>query len=166
MPANDREVFQYLGSDPETPGEIDQLTYAIFANERQHWCELFQKQNDREPTQQEIDHWVSEITDWRFGQMRGEAIQFFDAAAREYLAEEMEALKKEIFNDTVVKEVKAASGFWRQLAMQLITAIAAPVLIGLIIAAALLYDRSNPTISTISDRIQPPKATGPSPPAN
>lgn len=166
MPANDREVFQYLGSDPDTPGEIDQLTYAIFANERQHWCELFQKQNGREPTQQEIDRWVSEITDWRFGQMRGEAIQFFDAAAREYLSEEMEALKKEIFNDTVIKEVQAAGGFWRQLAMQLITAIAAPVIIGLIIAAALLYDRTNPTIGAISERFQPPKASAAPTPSN
>jgi hypothetical protein len=98
--------------------------------------------------------------------MREEAVRFFDFAARAYLEGEMEAAKRAVFQDTIIREVKAAGGFWRQLAMQLITAITAPVLIGLIIAAALLYDRSNPTIGNISDRLQPPKAVPTAPPTS
>lgn len=160
MPANDREVFQYLSADQDTAAEIDLLSYAIFAHEKQQWCELFEKNKGREPKQDEVDDWISQITDWRFGQMRQEAIQFFDTAAREYLSEEMEAAKKAVLEETVIREVKAAGGFWRQLAMQVITAVLAPLFIGLIIAAALLYDRNAPTISGITERINPKAPSG------
>lgn len=166
MPANDREVFEYLRADQDTPIEIDLLAYAIFAHEKQQWLELFEKQKGRRPTQEEVDDWIAQITDWRFGQMREEAIQFFDTAARTYLADEMEAARKDVFQDTVIREVKAAGGFWRQLAMQVITAILAPLLIGLVIAAALLYDRGGPTISGIADRIQPQKTPASTPSSN
>jgi hypothetical protein len=49
MPANDREVFEFLKADQETAVEIDFLTFAIFAHERQQWCELFEKQNGHQP---------------------------------------------------------------------------------------------------------------------
>jgi hypothetical protein len=42
--------------------------------------------------------------------MREEAVRFFDIAARLYLEGELEAAKKAIFEDTIIKEVKAAGG--------------------------------------------------------
>ncbi len=156
MPDNDQEVFEQLQADPETPREIDLLTYAIFAQEKQQWLELFEKKNNRKAKQAEIDKWISELTDWRFSQMREEAVQFFDTAARAYLSEEIDVAKKEVREETIIREVRAAGGFWRQLAMQMITAVLAPLLIGLIIAAAILYDKNTPRITDITDRINKP----------
>jgi hypothetical protein len=153
MPSNDREVFDYLSSDPETLIEIDFLTFAIFAQERREWHKLFVQQKGQPPSQAEIDGWVSQITSWRFDQMREEAVRFFDKAARDYLAEEMEEAKRAVFQDTIVREVKAAGGLWRQLFLALIAAILAPLIIGAIIAVALSYDKFYPTIGSVSDRL-------------
>jgi hypothetical protein len=163
MPANDQEVFEYLGADQTTPIEIDLLTYAIFAHEKQEWSQLFEKQKGTKPSHAEVHDWISQITDWRFGQMREEAIQFFDKAAREYLAEEMEAVRKEVFQDTIIREVKAAGGFWRQLSLALIAALLAPLIIGSAIAVAITYDKFYPTISNVSEHVakQPPTTAAP-----
>jgi hypothetical protein len=164
MPGNDREVFEYLKADQQTAVEIDFLTFAIFAHERQQWCELFETNNGRPPTQPEIDQWISQITDWRFGQMREEAIRFFDIAARAYLSDEVEAAKDEVLQNTIIREVKAAGGFWRQLALALVAAVLAPLIIGGFIAAAIVYDKFYPTISSVSERFaKPPAQTEPEP---
>lgn len=162
MPANDREVFQYLTSDPDTPIEIDLLTFAIFAQELREWHNLIESQRKAPPTQPEIDAWVSQITTWRFDQMREEAVRFFDKAARAYLADEIEDLKTQVFQDTIIREVKAAGGFWRQLALAVIGAVLSPLIIGLIIASALLYDKWYPTIGSVSDHAKPSVTTPPS----
>jgi hypothetical protein len=160
MPANDREVFEYLSSDPDTPIEIDLLTFAIFAQERREWHRLFEEQNGRPPSHAEVDSWVSQITHWRFNQMREEAVRFFDNAAREYLAEEMEEAKEAVFQDTIIREVKAAGGLWRQLFLALIAAILAPLIIGAMIAVAITYDKFYPTIGSVSEHLaKPPTET-------
>lgn len=164
MPANDREVFQYLTSNPDTPIEIDLLTFAIFAQEMREWHKLIENQRQAPPTQPEIDAWVSQITVWRFDQMREEAARFFDNAARAYLSEEIENLKKQVFQDTIIREVKAAGGFWRQLALAVIGAVLSPLIIGLIIASALLYDKWYPTISRVADHTKPSVTAPPSSP--
>jgi hypothetical protein len=156
MPANDREVFEYLTVDLDTQIEIDLLTFAIFAHERREWCRLFEEQNNKPPTQAEVDVWVSQITEWRFGQMRDEAVRFFDKAARAYLGDEIEAYKTAVFQDTIVREVKVAGGFWRQLFLALMAAILAPLIIGSIIAIAIVYDKFYPTIGSVSERLGDP----------
>ena len=161
MPANDREVFEYLTSNPDTPIEIDLLTFAIFAQERREWHKLVESQKNAPPTQAEMDAWVSQITEWRFDQMRDEAIRFFDSAARAYLADEMEAAKTAVFQDTIIREVKAAGGLWRQLFLALIAAILAPLIIGGIIAVAINYDKFYPTIGSVSDHLAKPPSTSP-----
>lgn len=159
MPANDREVFDYLTSDPDTPIEIDLLTFAIFAQERREWHKLFERQKAQPPSQAEIDGWVSQITNWRFDQMRDEAARFFDSAARAYMADEMEAAKRAVFQDAIVREVKAAGGLWRQLFLALVAAILAPLIIGAVIAVAINYDKFYPTIGSVSEHLEKPPAT-------
>lgn len=156
MPANDREVFELLTSDPDTATEIDHLTYAIFANEKQQWIKLFEKRHGRPPDQMEIDEWISNLTEWRFSQMRQEAVQFFDNAARHYLEEEISNGKEEVLRSALIREVKAAGSFWKQLAIALATAILAPLIIGAVIAFALTYDRMAISINSVSGRLQPP----------
>lgn len=159
MPANDREVFEHLTSDPDTPTEIDHLTFAIFVNEKQEWIKLFEQRHGRQPNQAEADEWISNVTEWRFSQMRQEAIQFFDNAARRYLDEEIADGKEEVLRSALIREVKAAGSFWKQLAIALVTAILAPLIIGAVIAFALTYDRIAPSINAISGRLQPPIPT-------
>jgi hypothetical protein len=98
--------------------------------------------------------------------MRDEAIRFFDKAARAYLADEVEDLKKQVFQDTIIREVKAAGGFWRQLALAVIGAVLSPLIIGLVIASALLYDKWYPTIGSVSDHAKPSVTAPPSSPPN
>lgn len=161
MPANDRELFDQLRADVETPAEIDFLTYAIFANEKSEWIRLFEKRNGQPPGQNDIDEWIANLTDWRLAQMRQEAVQFFDGAARRYLEDEIAEAQQEVLRSALVREVRAAGSFWRQLAMALATAILAPIIIGGIIAFALTYDRVNPTFGSISGRLQSPGSPTP-----
>jgi hypothetical protein len=92
--------------------------------------------------------------------MREEAVRFFDNAAREYLAEEMEEAKEAVFQDTIIREVKAAGGLWRQLFLALIAAILAPLIIGAMIAVAITYDKFYPTIGSVSEHLaKPPTET-------
>ncbi len=154
MPNNEREVFDYLTSDNSTSTEIDFLTYAIFANERKEWVELFKQKNGSEPTQDQIDEWISNITDWRFLQMRNEAAGFFDTAARAYLSDDIEAAKTEALHSAILTEVRQAGTFWRQFGMALATAILAPLILGGIIALTLLYDQVIPTATDFSKRFQ------------
>ena len=154
MPANDSEVIEYLSADQSTPIEICLLTYAIFAHEKQERIKLFE-QRGRPPTQEEIDDWISNLTEWRFSQMRQEAIQFFDTAARGYLQDEIAAGKDEVLRSALIREVRAAGSFWKQLSIALVTAILAPLIIGAVIAFALTYDRIAPTLGGISGRLQP-----------
>ena len=93
--------------------------------------------------------------------MREEAVRFFDSAARVYLADEMEAAKAAVFQDTIIREVKAAGGLWRQLFLALIAAILAPLIIGAIIAVAISYDKFYPTIGSVSDHLAKPSPATP-----
>lgn len=156
MPANDRELFDQLRADPDTPAEIDFLTYAIFANDKSEWIKLFEKQKGRPPSQDEIDEWIANLTDWRLSQMRQEAVQFFDQAARRYLEEEIAEGQEEVLRSALIREVRAAGAFWKQMAIALATAILAPVIIGGMVAFALTYDRIAPTLGGIVGRLQTP----------
>jgi hypothetical protein len=110
MPANEREVYGYLTADESTPIEIDMLTFAVFADELKAWIKLREQRKGEPPSQAEIDDWISNLTDLRFAQMRQQAIQFFDTAARRYLAEEIEEGRQEALRSALVREVRAAGG--------------------------------------------------------
>jgi hypothetical protein len=89
MPANDSEVYAYLTGDNTDSLEIDMLTFAIYANQKQEWVRHFERQRGTPPSQTEIDDWIANLTEGRFNAMRREAVEFFDASARRYLAEEI-----------------------------------------------------------------------------
>jgi fatty acid desaturase len=151
MPASDREVFAYLKADESTPHEVNLLAFAMFANDRDEWIKHFEAQNGQAPTQDQVNAWTADITDYRFQQMRNEAATFFDVAARAYMQEEMQAARMSVLESEIIARVSAAGNFWRQLFIALGTAILAPVIIGLVIAAYLAYNHSFPAlISTTS----------------
>lgn len=141
MPKNDLEVFERLTQDADTATEIDFITYAMFAFEKKEWIEHHLKNSGHPPTQEQIDSWISNITDFQFQTMREKAIEFFDDAARNYLEEEIAQAKQEVLESAIVQKVQAASAFWKQLAMALLTAILAPVLLGGILVSILAWQK-------------------------
>ncbi|WP_312361876.1 hypothetical protein [Agrobacterium sp.] len=145
MPKNDQETFAYLTSQTDTSYEITLLTYALFADEKAKWVEHFSKQNGTFPSVADTEAWISGITDQYFEHMRLRAARYFDAAAREYMLPEIEQGKKNLLEASIIKEVKIAGSFWRQISIAILTAVLAPIIIGGIIAAFLAYNEVFPT---------------------
>jgi hypothetical protein len=145
MPSNDIEAFEYVQSDGSTPLEIDLLTYAMFAHKKMKWIEHFEKQhNGEKPTQILIDEWISQLSDYDFGQMRDEAASFFDSSSKIYLAKYIEEQKKEAVGQSILSEVRRFSNPWRDFGIALLMAILAPILLGAGFFLASTFDRAVP----------------------
>lgn len=147
MPANDLEVFDHLLSNKETPLEIDHLTYALFAWKKKNWVEHFEKQNKTRPTQAQIDAWISQLPNSEYEDMRSDAAQFFDAASREYLKEQIEEEKKSAVNKSILAEIKSYTSPLRHIGIALLMAVVAPLLLG---GLFLLYEHSEDIHLTLS----------------
>ncbi len=153
MPKNDREVFDHLLSDKGTALQIDFLTYAVFAHEKREWIKLFESQSGGQaPTQGDVDNWISNLTDSQFVSMRSGAENVFEQAAYAYFEERLAAEREDILRSVIVAEVRAASVWWKQLAVALLTAIVAPVLLGSI--AALCFCSTYLTPADFANRIR------------
>ena len=140
MPANEHEVFEHLTSSKDTNLEIDFLSYAIFAYQKREWIEHFKVSHQGTvPTQVDIDYWISNLTDFNFSEMQVAAVNVFDGAARAYLGDELEAAKQEALRSVIVREVKSAGAWYKQLAMALLIAILTPLILGGILAAGYFY---------------------------
>ena len=127
---NDHEVFDYLFSNKETPSEIDYFAYAKFAFRKREWIKHFRAENEESPSQEEINHWIGQLTDYDFRQMTEEAADFFDGAARAYLEDFIDAEKKRAIDASIVKDVKVLTNPWRHLGIALLMAVIAPVMLG------------------------------------
>ena len=84
MPGNDREVFEYLTSNPNTLSEIDYLTYALFAQDKKEWIAHWEDQRGIPPSQADIDGWIANLSPHHFAVLRQRAVDFFDTAAHDY----------------------------------------------------------------------------------
>lgn len=97
------------------------------------WIKHFEARKQRPPTQDEINAWISDITPYHFDSLRQKAVDVFDTAARDYMRDEVEAAKEQALNSAIVREVKAAGVWWKQLLMALAMAILAPLILGAVI---------------------------------
>ncbi len=165
MPNNDREVFEHLTSAPDTSIHVDFLTYAVFAHEKREWMKLWESQHaGASPSQADIDNWITNITESLYASMRTEGERFFLEAADAYLEQQLADERRNILRDAIVSEVRAASVWWKQLGMALMTAIVAPLILGGIIYAAGLYSRYV-TPADVAGRLQTPATVPAAPPA-
>ncbi len=168
MPNNDREVFERLTSEPDTEIAQDFLTYAIFAHEKGQWIELFQSRNGgQDPNQVDIDNWISNLTDSQFLSMRQSARTFFVEAAEAFFEARLEAERDSILREAIISEVRSASDWRKQLGMALLTTIAAPLILGGLIALG-LFISTLPTPADIarffhSTPVSSPPAPAPAP---
>ena len=151
MPASEAEVFEHLSASKDTPAEIDFLAYAIFAFQKREWMRHYADHHQNvAPTQADVDNWISNLTAFNFSEMQDAAVNMFDGAARAYLADEMHAAQQDAFRASIIREVKSAGSFWKQLALALTTAILAPVILGVIIGGTILYEKGMFTASGFS----------------
>jgi hypothetical protein len=150
MPTNDRDVYEHLLAREDLPIPVSMLAFAFFAEEKRDWIEHFRQRNGREPSQDEIDEWIANLPGNRFDKISAEAMSFFDMSARDYLRGEMDQMRKHLLQTEIVRQVRAASGWWRQLAIALMTAILAPLLIGAVIVFALAYGTALPSLVDLS----------------
>lgn len=169
MPTSDKEVFQELTSATEHSEVSNFLTYAIFAFDRRDWIDTFTKKHKREPDQAEIEAWIANLTPHSFDQMRLRAAAFFEAAAQDFMAEDIEAARQETLQGGVLREVRAAvevqnaglartlaevrsaGSFWKQLGLQTLTSIIAPLLVGGVIAAAVVFSDKLPSAQEVAN---------------
>ena len=158
MPQTDREVFEYFTADASSSKEIDYLAYAIFAHEKNEWLKHFAKKNAAEAKPADIDRWISNLTDSQLNGMINAAVEFFDQAARANLAEDIDWAAADALKSAILTEVKAASAFWKQLAMALVTALLAPIILGGVIFLLLFFSDRMPTASTVFQGLQPGQA--------
>ncbi|MGP9819516.1 hypothetical protein ACTZWW_05840 [Salinarimonas sp. NSM] len=150
MPASEREVYEHLLARADSARAVTMIAYAVFAEERKHWIDLFRARAGRAPTQSEIDDWVADLPEVRFKKLLDEAATYFDDAARSYLKTEMDGLRDRILQSQIIRQVRAASGWWRQLAIALMTAILAPLIIGAVIVSALAWGTALPSLVDMS----------------
>ena len=166
MPKNDREVFEHLIADDETPVHVDFLAYAVFAHEKREWIRLWEQQHGgTAPTQPDIDNWISNLTESQFLGMRVNAERFFLAAADEYLEQQLTVEREAMLRSAIVSEVRSAGDWRRQLGMALLTATVAPLILGGVIYAIALYS-AYVTPTDVARRLHLPGAEQPpTPPA-
>jgi hypothetical protein len=141
MPTNDLEVFDHLCSEEDTRSEIDFLAFAVFAHKKRHWISRFSEINKRPPNHDDIDAWITQLTDYDFRAMRGESAEFFHEAATNYMEDDIKAATEEGKNTALVQSVSDLRreiriiGRWRT---QLITALGTAILVPIILGGAIL----------------------------
>lgn len=143
MPANDIDAFEYVLSDSDTALEIDYLTYAMFAFKKKEWIDHFKKNNsDVLPTQQQVDDWISQLSDYDFYQMRQEAASFFQLSAKEFLSDYVNEQRTAAVDKSILATIKSYTNPWKDIGIALIFAILAPVILGTVIFLISIFDNS------------------------
>lgn len=153
MPADDREVYEHFNSRPDDPAEVIALAYAGYAKAKYDWVAHVEARHNRSPSSEEVDRWIADLPDSRLEDLRQDAIDFFDLAARAYMAGEMERAVKEARDEAIVREVRGSnqqvqarveqatgfgSTFWPNLFVGVVASFAFSLLV---ILASLIFTR-------------------------
>ncbi len=156
MPKNDREVFDHLVSDKGTALQIDFLTYAVLRMKRGNGSS-YSKSERRAGADtggyRQLDFQSDRLPIRQHAKRRGECVR----TSRLRLFRGAACCRTRILRSVIVAEVRAASVWWKQLAVALLTAIVAPVLLGGINAALYFYSTYT-TPTDVVNRIRPPAA--------
>jgi hypothetical protein len=144
MPSNDVEVFEHFTSEENPVQEINFLAYALFAYKKREWCAHYEQLNGHKPTHDEIDQWITNLSDFEYRNMLGDAAQFFHAAAQTHLTQEIEEQKAEAVEDSILDEIRDFTNPWRHALIALGMAIVAPIILGLFIFLISLVDQGFP----------------------
>ena len=109
MPTNDREVHQHFYSRVDDPPEVAALAYAGYAKAKYDWVAHFEARESHPPTSAEVDRWIADLPASRLDDLRQDAIDFFDLAARAYMASDIERAAEAARDEAIVMEVRTAA---------------------------------------------------------
>lgn len=149
MPINDREVYLHFHGHADDPPEVSALAYAGFAKSKYDWVEHFEARERRAPTAEEMDHWIADLPMSRLEDLRQDAIDFFDLAARAYMEADLmqaaEAAKDQVILKEIVNiglRIHHMTSFWRNPAPNTAVGVFASLIFSmLIMMAAAIYTR-------------------------
>lgn len=105
MPNNDKDVWEYF-SNGDDDQQVDFLAFSSFSFDKFEWMEKFAENHGQQPTEAEINKWISELPDSRLDEMREWAQNFFENAARAYLEEEHKEALQQAINSALVVSVR------------------------------------------------------------
>jgi hypothetical protein len=109
MPANDRDVYAYFSTRPDTSPEVVALAYAGFAKAKYDWIAHIEAMGGVAPSAAEVDRWIVELPTSRLEGFLEDAIDHFDLAARAYMAEDLADVAEAARDNAVVREVTASN---------------------------------------------------------
>lgn len=166
MPANDREVYQHFHVHGGASPEVIALAYAGYAKAKYDWVAHIEARRGTPPLPEEVDRWITDLPDSRLEDLRQDAIDFFDLAARAYMAAEIESAVETARDAAVIREVRAsnqalvaqmrkATAFGSTFLSNLFVGIVASFAFSfLIIAASLIFTR-DPSPFALYRSLQP-----------
>jgi hypothetical protein len=171
MPASDRDVYQHFHARKDGR-EVNALAYAGYAKAKYEWFAHVEARTGRQPSPEEVDRWIADLPDSRLEQLRQEATDLLDLAARAYMAADIEKAVAAARDDAIIREVRASN---EALSARLQTATAfgttffANLFIGvvasfafslLVIAASLIFAR-DPSPFALYRSLQPAATQSP-----
>jgi hypothetical protein len=109
MPTNDREVYQHFHARGDDSPEVIALAYAGYAKAKYDWFDHFEARGGAPPAPDEVDRWIADLPDSRLADLRRDAIDLFDLAARAYMAAEIEKAVAAARDDAIIREVRASN---------------------------------------------------------
>lgn len=166
MPDNPHDVYRLLVGTVEE-GKVDDIVgviaFGLFWDELEEWRLHQAKFGDDGLTQDDINgHIQRDLPDRYFSELRDKALQLFGESAVDFLSKEIERERQKAVEGSILSAVEtrladanagvvskleqvqtdvARGSHWgRQLGMALLMAVAAPVALGLILAALNAYE--------------------------
>ncbi len=109
---SDKKIFMELVGSEEDDLE-GLLAYALFAVERSEWEEKFRDDNQDNPVDIDYQQYYNSFTPTRLNSLRGNARDALSVFAWNFLEDNIERIKEEAVDKSVVAEVRRQNNFWR-----------------------------------------------------
>lgn len=109
---SDTKIFvELVGSEEDDLEGL--LAYALFAVERSEWEEKFRDDNQDNPVDIDYQQYYNSFTPKRLDSLRGNARDALSVFAWNFLEDNIERIKEEAVDKSVVAEVRRQNNFWR-----------------------------------------------------
>jgi hypothetical protein len=163
MPANDREVFKYFREQKNTTREIYHLAYASYARAKYDWMDHFEKLYGKSPDLEEENTWIADLPESRFDEFTTGAFEFFEVAARAYMATEIEEERKDAINTSILAQIEKATSFGTTFFPNLVIGLSASLLFAVLLIILGSIFNKDPSPIALFKSLEPVThdATGP-----
>jgi len=171
MPADDREVFDYLRKAAGSP-EIAGLAYASYAFEKYEWFDRQVVLKGAQPPPTDIEAWIAGMPESKLDSLVVQATDLFDRAAQAYMAPKMahaeqraakKAVSKEVrkSNRDVLERVERATSYWRNLLGNVFIGFIASIIFVLVVAGGAWIFNADPSPFAALKQVLHPSSNAP-----